>query len=132
MSFGEYYGRKGEPLTLEQWADLHNDLEYRRVGYDEIPQTHKNPASYLSTVWLGLDHSFFLQGPPIIFETMRFEQEPKVESDIIPGHKYHRSLEFPDPDEPNELTEQVRYCTEEQASIGHKTIMRIIQETEMT
>ena len=126
-----YYGRKGEPLSLEQFVQYAEDMDYRRVGYDEIPATHRSPTSYLSTVWLGLDHSFFLRGPPVIFETMRFEQKltPSKNPLLFPAH--HESIEFPHPDD-GEYTDQVRYCTEEQASIGHKTIMRMIQEMEMT
>jgi len=125
-----YTGKKGEPLTLKEWDDRMGDLEYRRVGYDEIPQTSKNPASYVSTVWLGIDHNFFPNGPPITFETMRFDLVAKPSE--FGGHMYHPALEFPDPCNPDETTEQERYSTEEQASIGHKTIVRLIQEREMS
>jgi hypothetical protein len=125
-----YYGKKGEPLTLRQWADYIEDLSYKRIGYDELPATSVCPASYVSTVWLGIDHNFLLDGPPIIFETMRFSAATKIMETI--GRPYHPSLEFPYPDEPDTRTEQVRYYTEEQASIGHRTIVRLIQEREMS
>jgi len=127
-----WYGRKGEPLELEEYARRFEDMDYRRVGYDEIPATRLCPATYLSTVWLGIDHSFGLSGPPIIFETMRFSLERTEESPMMPGRKYHQTFEFPYPEDPTERTEQVRYCTEEQASLGHKLILRLIQEHEMT
>jgi len=119
----DIYGRKGEPLTIEEYARLLGDMEYKRVAYDEIPLTTKCPASYLSTVWLGLDHNFLLKGPPLIFETMRFAIER--------ADSFHPMLDFPAPDDPSLRIDQERYSTEEQASLGHSLILRLIQEKEM-
>jgi hypothetical protein len=124
-----YYGRKGEPLSLRQWAEYSEDLSYRRVAYDEIPATTMSKESYLSTVWLGLDHSFMLNGPPLIFETMRFEKEPKP-SQFFSG-TYHESIDFPDPEDPKDWIDCERYSTEEMATLGHRRILRLIQEREM-
>ena len=125
-----YFGKKGEPLTLEEWGRVFEDIEYRRVGYDEIAPTTRYPASYVSTVWLGLDHNLFPNGPPLIFETMRFEQVPTQDHEIT-GRKFHQALEFPSSDPPHDYVDQERYSTEEQASLGHKAIVRLIQEKEM-
>ena len=38
----------------------------RQVAWDEIPDAQ------VSTVFLGLDHNFYNNGPPILFETMIF------------------------------------------------------------
>lgn len=119
-----YLDKLGRPISLLEWHDLSQDIDYRRVGYDELPETAICGASYVSTVWLGLDHSLIFKGPPVIFETMRFCQQ--LESG------YHPSLEFPDPEDPSQRIEQVRYSTEEQARIGHRSIVRLIQEQEMT
>ena len=128
-----YMGRKGEPLTLAEWAERSENLEYRRVSYDELPETSVNPASYVSTVWLGIDQSFgLIDHPPILFETMRFaiEAKPMTWPD---GHvsQYHPALEFPDP-EGDGTTERMQYYTEEQAHITHRAIVRLIQEKEMS
>jgi hypothetical protein len=126
-----YVGKKGEPLTLRQWSDYSEDMSYKRIGYDELPATSVCPASYVSTVWLGIDHNFLMQGPPILFETMRFSLE-KEPLEMFPGRTYHPSIDFPDPQDPDRRTDQERYLTEEQASIGHRTIVRLIQEREMS
>lgn len=126
-----YYGRTGEPISLEDWARLAEDITYRRVAYDEIPATTKYPASYVSTVWLGIDHNFLLKGPPVIFETMRFALEPTEEDKFLPRRKFHAVLTFPDPEGSDDPSEYERYCTEEQASLGHRLIVRLIQEKEM-
>lgn len=133
MGRSMYFGRKGEPLTLMEYAERHNITEYVRVAYDDIPPTSRYAASYLSTVWLGLDHSFLSKGPPLIFETMRFLAEATEANPFFSGRKFHGSIEFPDPeDKPGEYIEQLRYSTEEQASLGHRAIVRLIQELEMT
>jgi hypothetical protein len=68
------YGPDGEPLTMREWSEL---FEART----EVIQTqleswcHKRTKVgdvEVSTVWLGLDHRFGDDGPPIIWETMTF------------------------------------------------------------
>lgn len=49
----------------EVWG---NDESGRRVGFDEVA-----PGITVSTVFLGLDHNHFGKGPPILFETMVFD-----------------------------------------------------------
>jgi hypothetical protein len=63
-----YYDIHGRPITLSQWA--HAMERYRHVG--ESVLRVRGRWFRVSTVWLGLDHSFF-GGPPLIFETMIFE-----------------------------------------------------------
>ena len=63
-----YYDRDGRPL-----ADI---MEYARLfadkSYQIIEQTDVDEDVRVSTVWLGIDHNFFGEGPPLIFETMIF------------------------------------------------------------
>lgn len=61
-----YYNKHGVPISMEQWAELFEDFEGRRIARDEVGPW------VVSTVWLGLDHSFLRSGPPLIFETMVF------------------------------------------------------------
>lgn len=63
-----YYDKAGKPLTLREWAVLFEDMEYRRIGYDEFAN-----GAHVSTVWLGLDHNWFPGGPPLIFKSMVFD-----------------------------------------------------------
>lgn len=60
----------------------------RRVAFDEFED-----GSYISTVFLALDHRFG-NGPPVLFETMVFDAE---------GHG----------------GDMDRYCTYEEAEAGH-------------
>lgn len=64
--------------------------------YVVVQQTELPNGYWVSTVWLGLNHQFDEDGPPLIFETM--VKNP--------------SGEFED--------YQERYSTEEEAMNGHK------------
>ena len=121
-NFPNYYDRQGFPIPARDgveptlvWARMKQEQDYARLGWDELPD-----GSYLSTVWLGLDHSFV--GPPLIFETMRFAAETE-ELRMLPGRPVHPSLDFPDPRD-GEETDQLRYTTEEEALASHHEIVR--------
>jgi hypothetical protein len=71
----EFYGRDGAPISFSEWA--HSFAEDRHIGDTYITPSVYHPLSWfagtvrVSTVWLGLDHSF--GGPvPLIFETLVF------------------------------------------------------------
>ena len=49
----------------EVWGD---DDDRRRVDFTEV-----GPGITVSTVFLGIDHSFGRRGPPLVFETMTFD-----------------------------------------------------------
>jgi hypothetical protein len=90
-----YYDRSGNPISLEGWAFLFE--QDRSVAVDKI-----SAGEYVSTVWLGLDHSLsYITDnplPPLIFETMIF------------GGPYNEYM--------------FRYSTEEEAKEGHERIVR--------
>lgn len=90
----DYYDRDGMPITNNLWAKLLENSDYKRVAFDKGDNGEK-----VSTVWLGLDHSFDDgDGPPMIFETMVFDSEGE-----------------------DEYTE--RYSTEDEALAGHAAIL---------
>lgn len=88
-----YYDRDGKPVETMEWARKF-EKEDRRVAVTGLWW-----GGRVSTVFLGLDHSFW-EGPPLIFETMVFG--PGNWSDF----------------------DQDRYSTEEQAKAGHKKMVR--------
>ena len=94
-----YYDREGKPLELFAWASLFEDIPYKRIAKDVLPD-----GTEVSTVWLGLDHNFGFGGPPLIFETMVFA----ATEDGSLG---------------DELATE-RYATEEQAKAGHEAMVR--------
>jgi hypothetical protein len=77
-----------------EWGRLHNQPDYKRVAEDTYGQF------WISTVWLGLDHSFG-SDPPLIFETMVFDQSDNDTSDL----------------------DCRRYATEAEALAGHEAVL---------
>lgn len=86
-----YYDRNGNPIELMEWAAA---LE----GSRQIARTTLPDGKWVSTVWLGLDHSFG-DGPPLIFETMVFPADDMTDLDCE------------------------RYSTEAEAKAGHERMV---------
>ena len=51
---------------MVKWGEFWRDREQWRVAQTEIP------GGLVSTVFLGVDHRFIGEGPPLLFETMTF------------------------------------------------------------
>ena len=69
----DYYDRQGRLIGLHEWAELSSD-----DGYKRVIETTLFDGTWISTVWLGIDHQFG-DGTPLIFETMVFpHQGPSV------------------------------------------------------
>jgi hypothetical protein len=128
-----YYNRDGTPIvgpdaTL-QWARMFEDSKGRIVGRNITLYGEK-----LSTVFLGVDHSFMSAGPPILFETMLFapvsDELKKAQRErlhkIAEARKLHieaDDLELPEEKRiekkyPHDQL-QLRYATDKQAAAGH-------------
>ena len=98
-----YYGWHGELISQDQWINLMEHTD-RHVAEDCF--TVNGVEYYVSTVLLGLDHSSFGSGPPIIFETMVFRDDLDMGQDVAMD----------------------RYATLEQAREGHAfMVMRFKQ-----
>lgn len=67
----DYYylddNKRAIPCTLAEWADNRASLEKRQVDWKVIDRRY-----IVSTVFLGIDHNYNDDGPPLIFETMVF------------------------------------------------------------
>ena len=89
-----YYDKDGSPMELFDWAAKFEDQIYKRVA-----ETTLSNGTWVSTVWLGTDHSLG-NGPPLIFETMVFPTR-------------------------NNLDEQdvARYSTMKEANAGHRQMI---------
>ena len=86
-----WYDRKGRPIPMEAWGPLHADKSY------QVLAQHWVRGWKVSTIWLGLDHSFG-EGPPVIFETMIFapkdeHAEEDAERDGLDGYQWRYSTE---------------------------------------
>lgn len=88
-----------QAVTLEEWAKSFESGN-RHVGDDTIVNGKKQIR--VSTVFLGLDHRFGDDGPPILFETMLFG--------------FNCEEEY-----------QERYCTWEEAEAWHQKAIQVAQ-----
>lgn len=86
-------GHKAIPVSLEEWGEWFGKAD-RKVEVTKVGDIT------VSTVFLGLDHSFSSDGPPLIFETMTF------------GDDEERCR---------------RYATWDEAVQGHKEIVSMVQ-----
>ena len=92
----EYYDIEGNPISTKTWATLWEDMDYRTIAKTKF-ECRSGPAE-VSTVWLGTNHNFVENGPPIIFESLVF---CRCESE-----------------------DMFRYATKEEAAVGHMVMLR--------
>lgn len=80
---------------------------------------------FVSTVFLGIDHSFGEPGGPVLFETMVFKDN-KVSWKAVENEKGEVVLDYhPSVDEYTE-----RYRTKEEALEGHKAVVEKVKQYE--
>ena len=72
MMRGHYILKGHEPVEcdLPTWGKFFGNIDNRRVDNTEL--TVNGEGVRVSTVFLGIDHSFGDGGPPLLFETMIF------------------------------------------------------------
>jgi hypothetical protein len=95
-----YYALNGRPMTMMEWARAVE--HYRHIGLDYVRL--RGRVYRVSTVWLGLDHSFWPGHGPLIFETMVFDDRGMPAFDLMD-----------------------RYSTLAQAERGHRAFVRRVK-----
>lgn len=100
-----YFNRQGEPIDLDAWSTLFNDWDYRQIADTQVE------GFRVSTVWLGIDHGWREDMPPIIFETMVFGDEVEMEIFGRTQTVHVSADEF-----------SRRYSTEPEARLGHSEV----------
>lgn len=93
-----FYDRNGQLIGAMEWARLCADFEYKAVRKSFV--LIENSPFLVSTAWLGLDEDSSGLGPPLIFETMVFDENEDSRGGI-----------------------QERYATESEAIAGHDAIV---------
>lgn len=95
------YDRDGNRVDMDRLVELQQDRDYKRVADDDV-LTADGRLLWVSTVWLGIDHSLY-STPPLIFETMVFESG--MSEDFC-----------------------ARYATEKDALAAHEAIVRQLEQ----
>jgi hypothetical protein len=103
----EWYDREGRPLDMQSAGELLADFDYKVVKQTTIG------AYRVSTVWLGLDHRYFGDGPPLIFETMVFLDSSFTDRENSPMREFDCE----------------RYSTEAEAVQGHEDMCTLVRAT---
>lgn len=92
-----------------------------KAGDRRVALTTLGDKVEVSTVFLGVDHNFYGEGPPILFETMVFYKLDKPVITKLPWRK-----------EPSvRITGtglQVRYATWEEAEEGHARVVALVEK----
>jgi len=88
-----YFDKQGNPIDVEKWATYFENMDYKSIARDVL-----GDGRVVSTIWLGIDHSYGDSDGPMIFETMIFESEGdftdlycdrySTEQDALDGHKH--------------------------------------------
>ena len=92
-------------VPLLEWAHAFGEMD-RRVDWTG------NETKYVSTVFLGLDHRHWGDGPPLVFETMAFVDEGKSFEWNGERRHYHTSID------------EERYGSWAAAEAGHKRFVK--------
>jgi hypothetical protein len=96
-----YFDKDGAPMSRRLWAKRFEDMAYRRIGLENVGKYE------VSTVWLGVNHNFAAELPPLIFETMVFD---------VSGDRRFKDLYCE------------RYSTEDQALAGHQAVVKALKD----
>ena len=100
-------------MTWGRWMEAGG----RQLAYTEIGGRY-----WVSTVFLGLDHNYWGNGPPVLWETMTFDlavstSEPiKMGDTEFPSFRYHQ-----------ERGDQQRYTSKAAALKGHARAVAIVE-----
>lgn len=67
-----YFDRDGVAIDSRTWAGMFENCDYKRVARTTVTDAADPSKAYdVSTVWMGIDHSFGASAP-LIFETVIF------------------------------------------------------------
>jgi hypothetical protein len=101
--------------TVAQVPDLMEWATWFETADRDVAKT-ETELHIISTVFLGLDHSFSRKGPPILFETMVFSR------DAHPCDLFGRTVEV------HESLDCFRYSSWDDAEAGHRaTVSRVLK-----
>ncbi len=96
--------------ALIEWGRFMEEIQVRRVLLTEVVA-----GTFVSTVFLGLDHNFYASGPPILWETMVWTEVAP------PPAQQWRNREWWDIER--------RYSNQSEARDGHAEVVAEVRAT---
>lgn len=94
-----------------EWGKWFQTAE-RRIAY------YQRDGYWVSTVFIGINNNFGWRGPPVLFETMAFDDVREIRKS--PAGRLYKSRG-------DEMTCE-RYSTKDDALIGHERIVKALNE----
>lgn len=108
-----YFNREGEPISAQEWTRLFESKAYRQIDYID------RYGFSISTIWLGLDHSFGF-GDPMIFETLLegpngFSEMFRYSTEAAAVKHFNelRDQYCPEPSPDNRIPKSTRFMSED-------------------
>jgi hypothetical protein len=108
MNYWRIVNRKVVPSTRRQWCEFFASPE-RLIKQETVGDF------WVSTVFLGIDHNFSGDGPPVLFETIVFG-EPEEQDLLGRKQQVRPSLQMD------------RYCTLDEAEAGHEQVVQQLRQ----
>jgi hypothetical protein len=112
VGFGQYIlDEDGNPRlvhSVREWAEWFEHSHQSKGKDCRILQQDHIGKVFISTVFLGLDHNYYDDGPPVLWETMIFHDMPESALD-----QYMQ-----------------RYCTRDEAIIGHMKAVELVKQSD--
>lgn len=112
MAFGQYIlDDDGNPRLAHsgrEWAEWFERSHKSKGKDNRILQQDLVGSVFISTVFLALDHNYYDDGPPVLWETMIFHDMPDSAVD-----QYIQ-----------------RYCTRDEAIIGHMKAVELVKQSD--
>lgn len=65
-----YYNRNGEPISVDEWTDLYDDKDYRRVALAKIGDVE------VLTAWIGISYGDGTMGS---YESLIFDDDRGID-----------------------------------------------------
>ncbi len=90
------------PCSTEEWGE---QIQYMKENHTKHVADENIDGKRISTIWMGLDHQWHDNGPPLLYETMVFDEADK-------GYDIYCT----------------RYSTWQEAEEGHKKAVKWVKE----
>src|SRR4029077_12946250 len=114
LRFAKLNGRQIVPCTLTEWSMWDREREKRVIG------RHETETHLVSTVFLGLDHAFYLDVRPQWFETMIFDKTQRHELELDGKLTGEWTI--------GDVIYEERYSTLEEAEQGHQAAIAWLKQ----
>lgn len=106
--YEHYFNRLGMPVEMMEWA---REFEGENRIIKQTRHKENGKEFWLSTVFLGLNHNFSREGPPLIYETMALVYKPRWNEVVASREEWEWQERYTTEDEALEARDPWRVVT---------------------